>query len=89
MTGVQTCALPICRVFDGATAIATGARHSLAMRADGSFWAWGEGFAIEPAKLLERVAAVAAGDSATIARSADGALWQWDGGGVPRRLSLR
>ena len=77
------------RVFDGATAIATGARHSLAMRADGSFWAWGEGFAIEPAKLLDGVSAVAAGDTATIARTLDGALWQWDGGGVPRRLSLR
>ena len=77
------------RVFDGATAIATGARHSLAMRADGSLWAWGEGFAIEPAKLLDGVSAVAAGDTATIARTLDGALWQWDGGGVPRRLSLR
>ena len=79
------------RVFEGATAIATGSRHSLAIRADGSLWAWGEGFAIEPAKLFERVTAVAAGDTATIARGADGALWQWDTGraGAPRRLNLR
>jgi len=77
------------RVFDGATAIATGSRHSLALRADGSLWAWGEGFAIEPAKLRDRVTAVAAGDTATIARGADGSLWQWDGGGSPRRLTLR
>ena len=78
------------RVFDGATAIATGSRHSLAIRADGSLWAWGEGFAIEPAKLFDRVEAVAAGDTATIARSADGALWQWDAGRAtaPRRLTL-
>ena len=79
------------RVFEGATAIATGSRHSLAIRADGSLWAWGDGFTIEPAKLFERVTAVAAGDTATIARGADGALWQWDTGraGAPRRLNLR
>ena len=79
------------RVFEGAVAIATGSRHSLAIRADGSLWAWGEGFAIEPAKLFERVTAVAAGDTATIARTDDGALWQWDAGraSAPRRLNLR
>ena len=75
-------------IFSGAVAIATGSRHSVAIRADASLWAWGEGFAVEPTKLLEQVVAVAAGDSATIARSTDGALWQWDGGGVPRRLQL-
>ena len=77
------------RIFEGATAIATGSRHSLAIRADASLWAWGEGFGIEPVKLMDRITAVAAGDTATITRSADGALWQWDGGGAPRRLSLR
>ena len=76
-------------LFDGATAIATGSRHSLAIRSDASLWAWGEGFAIQPVKLLEGVVAVAAGDSATIARTADGTLWQWDGGAGPRRLILR
>ncbi len=78
-------------IFDGAVAIATGSRHSLAIRADGSLWAWGEGYTIEPAKLFDKVVAVAAGDTATIARTADGALWQWDGGGgrAPRRLTLR
>ena len=77
------------RLFDGATAIATGSRHSLAIRADGSLWAWGAGFKIEPTRLLERVNAVAAGNTATIARTADGALWQWDTGGAPRRLTPR
>ena len=78
-------------IFDGATAIATGSRHSLAIRADGSLWAWGEGFSIAPGKLLEQVSAVAAGDTATIARTRDGALWQWDAGQAspPRRLTLR
>ncbi len=77
------------RIFDGAVAIATGSRHSVAIRADRSLWVWGGHFAIEPAKLLENVTAVAAGDTATIARTSDGTLWQWDGGRVPRRLTLQ
>jgi alpha-tubulin suppressor-like RCC1 family protein len=75
-------------IFDGAVAIATGSRHSAAIRADGSLWVWGEGFGIAPRKLMDRVAAVAAGDSATIVLDADGALRQWDGGAGPRRLAL-
>ncbi len=77
------------RLFDGAVAIATGSRHSAAIRADASLWVWGEGFRVEPTKLLDHVVAVAAGNSATIARTADGTLWQWDGGAPPRRLLLR
>jgi len=76
------------RVFDGARAIATGSRHSVAIRTDSSLWAWGEGFGIEPHRLLEEVVAVAAGNTATIALRADGSLWQWDGGTGPRRLRV-
>ena len=77
------------RVFDGARAIATGSRHSVAIRIDGTLWAWGAGFGMQPRRLLEAVAAVAAGDSATIALRADGGLWQWDGGVGPRQLWAR
>ena len=70
-------------------AIATGSRHSLAIRGDGSLWAWGEGFDIDPAKIMDQVSAVAAGDTATIVRTTDGALWQWDAGHARRRLELR
>lgn len=73
-------------IFDGAVAIATGSKHTLAIRGDGSLWAWGEGYAIEASKLMDRTAAVAAGDSVTIAFDADGALWQWDAGRGPRQL---
>jgi hypothetical protein len=75
-------------VFDGARAIATGSRHSLAIRPNGSLWAWGEGFGIEPRQLLGDVLATAAGDTATLALAADGALWQWDGASGPRRLQV-
>ena len=77
------------RIFDFATAIATGSRHSAAIRADGSLWAWGSAFGIEPVKLRDSVSVVAAGDTATIAFGADGTLWQWDDGPSPRPLVLR
>jgi alpha-tubulin suppressor-like RCC1 family protein len=73
-------------IFDGARAIATGSRHSLAIRHDASLWAWGEGVGIEPRKLLDGVLTAAAGDTATLAYTSDGALWQWEGGGAARRL---
>jgi len=76
-------------IFDGARAIATGSRHSLAIRHDGSLWAWGEGFGIEPRKLLDGVLATAAGDTATLALTTDLALWQWESGHAPRRLHWR
>jgi hypothetical protein len=76
------------RVFDGARAVATGSRHSVAIRTDNSLWGWGEGFGIEPRKLLEGGVAAAAGNTATVALRADGSLLQWDGGAGPRRLRV-
>ena len=75
-------------VFDGASAIATGSRHSVAIRNNGSLWAWGQGFAVQPRQVAEDVVAVAAGDSATIAFTARGQLLQWDGAAGPRSLRL-
>jgi len=76
------------QVFDGARAIATGSRHSLAIRTDGTLWAWGGDFGIAARELLDKVAAVAAGNTATIALRADGSLLQWDGDAGPRRLRV-
>ena len=73
------------RIFDGAVAIATGSRHSLAIRADRSLWAWGNGFEIAPKKLVDGVLAAAAGDTATLVRTADG-IWQWERGNRPAKV---
>lgn len=74
-------------IFDGGVAIATGSRHSVALRPDASLWAWGDGFAIAPARIHGDVVALAAGDTVTLARTRDSALWQWDRGAGPRRLA--
>jgi hypothetical protein len=75
-------------LFEGARAIATGSRHSAAIRHDNTLWVWGEGFGTAPRLLLDGVAAVAAGNTATIVLREDGSLLQWDGGAGPRRLRV-
>jgi len=75
------------------TTIAAGVTHSLAIREDGSLWAWGQnkggqfddGINMEyidwnaPAQVGKDSdwAAVAAGDSHAVAIKADGSLWAW------------
>lgn len=76
------------RLFGAAKGIATGAAHSLAIRDDGSLWAWGRGFTVEPTKIAEQIVTVAAGNGTTHALSADGKLWVWDGARGPRSVKL-
>ena len=76
------------RIFTDATAIATGASHSAAIRKDGSLWVWGKGYAIEPEHCRDQVTCVAAGSSATIALLDDDSLWQWNSGEEPHRILL-
>ncbi|WP_295442300.1 CARDB domain-containing protein [uncultured Thiodictyon sp.] len=68
--------------------IAAGYRHSLAIRADGSLWAWGyNGYGqlgdgtgtnrLSPVQVLTGTAAVAGGYVHTLAVKTDGSLWAW------------
>ena len=73
-------------VLDGATGIATGASHSLAMRADKSLWIWGRNESPDPRRVLADVVGVAAGSARRVALTQDGVLWQWRTGARPRRV---
>ena len=73
-------------ILDGATGIATGASHSLAIRADKSLWIWGRNESPDPRRVLADVVGVAAGSDGSIALTQDGALWQWRTGARPRRV---
>jgi len=77
------------RIMSGASAIATGASHSVAILADGTLMAWGSEYGPEPVPVMSGVIAVAAGSSTTIALKKDLTLWQWDRGEKPSQLPLK
>lgn len=72
-------------VFDGATSLATGSSHTVAIRKDNSLWIWGRNEGLTPKKVMEDVVAVAAGNHSTIALS-KGWLWQWNTGSRPDQV---
>jgi len=76
------------KILSGATAIATGSSHSLAILPGGILMAWGADYGPDPVAIMKNVTAVAAGSSSTVALKADGSLWQWAGGEEPKRRPL-
>ncbi|MEA2640475.1 MAG: hypothetical protein QOF51_1869 [Chloroflexota bacterium] len=74
----------------GATAVAAGSFHSLALMVDGTVWAWGQNGAGQlgdgtnanhptpvPVRGLSDVMAIAAGDSFSLALKSNGTVWAW------------
>ncbi|WP_295578491.1 CARDB domain-containing protein [uncultured Lamprocystis sp.] len=70
-------------MLTGVTAVAARGWYSLALKTDGSLWAWGNqgdgstGYQSTPVQVLTGVAAMAAGYSHTLALKTDGSLWAW------------
>lgn len=76
--------------FGDATAVAAGGNHTLALRKDGTVWAWGDNFWGElgdgtrrtrdvpaPVPGLPPIVAIAAGYLHSMALAADGTVWAW------------
>ncbi len=85
----QTIPIPVAGLSD-VVAIAAGGAHSLAVRDDGTVWAWGRNTSgqlgngtmtdsASPVRVsdLERVIAVAATADASYALRSDGTVWSW------------
>ncbi|MCC8246764.1 RCC1 domain-containing protein [Saccharothrix luteola] len=76
--------------FGDVVAIAAGSAENLALRADGTVWAWGYSSAVpghrseRPARVpgLSGITAVAAGASNGLALGSDGTVWSWGSTGM-------
>ncbi|MCW5983296.1 MAG: choice-of-anchor D domain-containing protein [Bryobacteraceae bacterium] len=92
--GVSKSADPVPVVnLTGVTAIAAGVNHSLALRSDGTVWAWGDNqsgqlgdgagghyvYSVTPVKVLSLtgIVAIAAGDRHSLALKSNGSVWAW------------
>ncbi len=72
-------------IFSGASAIATGSSHSLALGPNGVLWQWGRDIGLVPEQVLENVVAAAADQGGSVALLEDKSLWQWARGQKPKQ----
>ena len=80
------------KIMDSVAVISAGGHHAMAIKTDGSLWAWGYNYVGQlgdgttndkntPVKIMDSVTAVSSGGSHTMAIKTDGSLWAWGDNG--------
>jgi len=79
MVTIGVSATPETQPFTTSPMIAAGGSHSLALRSDGTVWAWGEGLGSTPTPVdsLENIISISAGGLHSLALRVDGTVWAW------------
>jgi len=81
---IRTPAYPPHLIAENVRAVSRGHRHMVAIKDDGSLWAWGENHSNsnhqEPVHIMEDAVAITTFIRRTLAATADGRLWFWQWG---------